>query len=805
MVTMRSWQLFFLFLWAIPCCKAQHFTLTGRVESTQGRGLPLSTVSVREQGRIVVTDMNGSFTLTLAEADSVVIHFTCLGFEPRKKVLLHPRGKQRLVVILRPTTHEIGEVDVTARRRNTGGQQTLDTKHLTNVPVAGGHAVEALVQSEAGVSAPNELSAQYNVRGGAFEENNVYVNGVEIYRPLLARDVGQEGISVLNPDMISKLSFSAGGFEAKYGDKLSSVLDIDYKHLMPIESKLYKEGRVTLSLLGADAYVGIGTKRLSWLNALRYKTTRTLLNTLDTGGEYRPEYWDYQTYLTYFFNSRWHISFLGNINSTLFAFYPTSRETTFGTAQAANAFKVYFDGIERDVFSTLSGVLTLHYAPSKVTQVTLNTAVFSSEERENYDIEGQYWLTSSGAEEPLAVGSYFNHARHALSARLCSTYLSLSHRYKGHHMEAGLTWKVQHINGTDSEYEMRDSAGYTLPREAAAPRPVYGIRGRNRLYNTRWEAYLQDTYRFLSSGNREKPDSRTLYTLRYGVRMARNTFNDETTISPRASIGIIPAVAPDVTLRFALGLYHQPPLYKELRDTVSHQRITTVMLNAKAKSQQLWMSVLGADYQFKVNNRPFSFTAEVYGKWLQRLVPYTMDNVKTTYLGSKTGTGWAVGVDLKLYGEFVPGTDSWITLSFMKTRMKVSGFNMPLPSERRYAINLFFTDYFPGTDRWKMLLRGAFADGLPFFPPGKGLTEGGLRAPAYKRADIGLSYRLTSNRLLQTGKPIRSIWIGTDCLNLFGMNNVASYYWVNSLEGEQYAVPNYLTGRQFNVKLSVEF
>ena len=338
---------------------------------------------------------------------------------------------------------------------------------------------------------------------------------------------------------------------------------------------------------------------------------------------------------------------------------------------------------------------------------------------------------------------------------------------------------------------MRDSSGYSIPHSADKLNLIYTLNAQNDIRSNRIEAYLQDSYRW-SKGN-------SYYTLNYGVRIANWSYNKETTVSPRASLAIVPAFNNDLTFRFATGLYYQAPFFKEMRDTTTINGITTAILNSHIKSQQSIHIIAAADYRFKLLNRPFKFTAEAYYKALSNLIPYNVQNMKITYYGDNQNKGYATGLDLKLYGEFVPGSDSWLTFSLMSTRQKHNDKWIPLPTDQRWAVNLHFTDYFPGTERWKMTLRLALADGLPFGAPHKGLEQQQFRAPAYKRADIGMSYCA-----LKQSKGIKGLWLGIDCLNLFGISNVNSYYWVTDINSTQWAVPNYLTGRQINGKISID-
>ena len=764
---------------------ADGFTLKGKVVDEEENALELVTVSCLAQGKVTMTNLKGEFSIDLQSADSVEVRFSMVGYAPRKRVFRRPKGKMTVQIVMYPM-EALQEVTVTKRRRQTGQTEQLDVKDIKQATSTTGNAVEELIQQQAGVSSHNELSSQYNVRGGSFDENSVYINQVEVYRPLLISSGNQEGLSIINPDMVEKIGFSTGGFEAKYGDKMSSALDITYRRVKGFEAS------ATASLLGASGYIGVGNQKFSMSHGIRYKTNRYLLGSLETTGEYKPNFLDYQTYINYKPNNRWTVDAIGYISENHYNFKPEDRETSFGTLADVKSFKVYFDGQEKDLFRTLFGTasITRHFGDS--TSIKFMTSAFHSKEKETYDIMGQYWLDDTQTQESLGVGTYMEHARNYLTADVVSFKLVGSHKTKHHDIEAGVTYKTEHVKEQSKEYEMRDSSGYSIPHTADRLDLIYTLTAKNDVKSHRVEGYIQDTYRF-SKGN-------TYFTLNYGIRLANWSFNKETIVSPRASITIVPGFNNDCTIRFATGLYYQAPFFKEMRDTMTVNGVTTAVLNENIKSQQSLQFIGAFDYRFKMMDRSFKFSAEAYYKDLSNLIPYNVQNMKVTYYGRNLCSGYAAGLDLKLYGEFVPGTDSWLTFSLMSTRQKMDGQWIPMPTDQRWSVNLHFTDYFPGTDRWKMTLRLAFADGLPFGAPHRGLEAQQFRAPAYKRADIGMSYRAVKN-----GKSIKNIWLGIDCLNLFGISNVNSYYWVTDVTNKQWAVPNYLTGRQINGKVSVEF
>lgn len=762
---------------------AEDFTLKGKVIDEEGNALELVTISCAAQGKVTMSNLKGEFSISLNTADSVEVKFTMVGYGVRKRVFRRPKGKMTVQIVMHPAA-TLNEITVTQRRRQTSQMEQLNTKDLKGNPSTTGNAVEELIQQQAGVSSHNELSSQYNVRGGSFDENSVYINQVEVYRPLLISSGQQEGLSVINPNMVEKVGFSTGGFDAKYGDKMSSVLDISYRRVKGFEAN------ATASLLGASGFLGYGNSKFSMSHGLRYKTNKYLLGSLETTGEYNPKFIDYQTYINYKHNKRWSIDFIGNISDNHYNFKPESRETSFGTMADIKQFKVYFDGEEEDRFTTLFGALGVTRNIKDSTSIKFITSAFHTKESETYDIAGQYWLDDTQTQESLGIGTYMEHARNYLTADVVSFKLIGHHQTRRHNIEAGISLKLEKIKEQAREYEMRDSSGYSIPHSANRLDMIYTLSAKNNISSNRIEAYIQDTYRW-NKGN-------SYYTLNYGVRLANWSFNKETTVSPRASLAIVPAFNNDITFRIATGLYYQAPFYKEMRDTTTVNGMTTAILNDHIKSQQSIHFIAAADYRFKMLNRPFKFTAEAYYKAMSNLIPYNVQNMKITYYGENVSKGYAAGIDLKLYGEFVPGTDSWLTLSLMSTRQKYNDEWVPMPTDQRWAVNLHFTDYFPGTERWKMTLRLAFADGLPFGAPHRGLEQQQFRAPAYKRADIGMSYCALKNT-----KGIKGLWLGLDCLNLFGISNVNSYYWVTDVTNIQWGVPNFLTGRQINAKISL--
>ncbi len=775
---------------------AQKVTFKGKVTNEKNAPIEIASVAVKEGTAGTLTDLKGNYTLTCDSKDTLTVIFAMLGHQTRKRTFYNPTDTITLNITLPTIDFSLEGIEVTGKEKQMGATQEISVEGQLRLNAsASGNAIEDIISTQAGVSSHNELSSQYNVRGGNFDENSVYVNGIEIYRPLLIRAGQQEGLSFLNPDMVETISFSSGGFEAKYGDKMSSVLDITYRKPRKFEST------ISASLLGASAYVGIGNKRYSFSNSIRYKSNQYLLGTLETKGEYEPEFIDYQTFLDWRINDRFSISFIGNISRNEYKFTPSDRNTSFGTMEDVKEFKVYFNGWESDLFTTFFGSAALNYIPNEYNQLTLQVSTFKTNEEVTYDINSEYWLNDINTSENLGVGRYLEHARNYLKANVFTTAISGKHFMGAHDLRWGAEFKKEQFDDNQREWQVRDSAGYNIPQGGIYMRPIYSLRSKYNDSSNHYSAYIQDTYKFKSSIG--------VFSLNAGVRVSHWDWNKETIFSPRVSLGLIPEFNENITLRLATGIYYQTPFYKEMRDTTTINGITTVELNKDIKSQRSIHFVLGTDYYFKMLDRPFKFTAEAYYKKLDNIIPYNVDNVRIVYYGENCAKGYAMGVDFKLFGEFVKETDSWFTFSIMDTKEKINDSDwLPRPTNQKFNASLHFTDYFPGTDKWKMTLRAVYADGLPFGPPHTGRERHVFTAPAYKRVDIGMSYRLLNNeeRIFRTGirKYFRNIWLGIDAFNLLDINNVNSYYWISDISNNQYAVPNYLTGRQINGRILIE-
>lgn len=787
--------------------------LSGKVTNQDDEPIELAIVRVEGTSLGTMTDLKGLYTLNIPETtnDTTIIKFSCLGYSNITRQYIDVKGPVNLNVRMYNSSRELTEVEIVEYKKQTSGMALIDANIAKLTPDASGGSIEAILTTMGGVSSKNEMSSQYMVRGGSYDENSVYINGIEVYRPLLISSGQQEGLSIINPDMVGEVAFSTGGFSSEYGDKMSSVLDITYRD----PEKL--EGSFSASLMGGSASFGQSSKNFSQLHGVRYKRNTSLLSTLETRGEYNPEYFDYQTIMRYSFNKNLNVSFLGNIAMNNYSFIPQDRETSFGTMTDAKQFTVYFDGEEDDTFETYFGALSLDYRVNDNTTLELLTSGYLTNELVTYDISGEYWLDEAGSSEysddgtdattggELGVGKYHEHARDRLKASVLALSLKGSTKYNKHNFQYGATVQSEYIYESAREWEWRDSAGYSLPYTGDGVNVVYNLNSNQEVSSTRLAFYLQDTYKAqFNSG---------LFVINGGVRCSYWSFNKEFLLSPRVSVGFVPAANEQFSFRLATGVYYQSPFYKEYRVEVEDDNGNTqIELNEDIKSQRSIQLIMGGEYTFRAMERPFKVSAELYYKKLDDLISYEIDNLKIVYSGYNDSQGYITGVDFKLFGQFVPGTDSWISLSLMKTQEELNGVKVPRATDQRYNFAIFFQDYFPKFPRMKFSLKGVLSDGMPVTAPNTTRDEGYFRTPSYKRVDVGVSYCLVggdepSNLNARSGffSNFKSIWLGVDIFNLLDISNVSSYYWVTDVNDNQYAVPNYLTGRQINVRLSVAF
>lgn len=789
----------------ITCCIAftavSQVRISGKVFDEAEQPIEFATVRILGTNLGTNTDVKGLYELTVAEADTIMVEFSCVGYSTVTRQLIKPKGQVTISPKLYEKKHELAEVTITEYKKQTNTMQGIDIDKIRITPDVSGSGVEAVISTMAGVTSKNEMSSQYMVRGGSYDENSVYINGIEVYRPQLVSSGQQEGLSIINPDMVSQVNFSTGGFNAEYGDKMSSALDITYRDPQAFE------GAFSASLQGASLALGHGTKKFSQLHGIRYKRNSSLMGSLESKGEYDPQYFDYQTHIVVKPTEKFRISLLGNVSLNHYRFKPVDRETSFGTSTNAKSFKVYFDGHEEDKFQTVFGALSLNYRLNKGTDFTLQTSAYQTNELVAYDVHGEYWLDEAGTSGEggvggeLGVGKYHEHERTRLKLGVFDVTFKGNTGINHHNLSYGITMRRESIYDRSREWQWRDSAGYSLPHIADEVNVIYSQTSTHDLNTTRFAFYVQDTYKLmLNSG---------LLSVNGGIRISHWDFNKETLFSPRFSVGFIPERNNNFSIRLAGGLYYQAPFYKEYRmqvvDSIGNPYIE---LNRNIKSQRSIQAILGGDYTFRAMNRPFKFTTEIYYKNLSNLIPYEVDNLKVVYSGRNESKGYIAGIDMKLFGQFVEGTDSWLSISLMKTQETLNGVKVPRPTDQRYSIALFFTDYFPNVPRLKFSLKALLSDGLPTTSPRMTRDQAYFRQPAYKRLDAGLSFQLVGGEHKpRTGflSHFKDIWLGLDVFNLLDISNVSSYYWVTDVNDIQYAVPNYLTRRQFNVRLSASF
>jgi len=788
---------------------AQHGTVYGKIFSNEQEAIQFVNLAVKGTTLGTTTGKDGSYQLVVPASQPVTLLYSFIGFETDSVVVaVAPGERKEINRTLKQTATELTSIEVKDQQLRTSTFNRMDPKIVSFIPSINA-SVEDLIKTLPGVSSRNELSSQYSVRGGNYDENLVFVNDIEIYRPFLVRSGQQEGQSFLNPDLVSGISFSAGGFDAKYGDKMSSVLDIRYKKPTAFAASF------DISLLGADAHVeGTIAKKFSYLLGVRYKTNSYFLKGFDTKGNYKPRYFDVQGMLNYEINKNWEISLLGTFSNNSFKLIPETRETSFGTLDEAYQIKIYFDGQEVDRYQNWLTGLTLTFKPNQNLRLRLISSFYQTSEAETYDISGEYWLgkletlQNSGEAgqmtEILGVGAYLQHARNYLNGNV----FTVEHRgswekYKSM-LQWGLRWEHDFFTYMINEWELQDSAGYSLPRPPDSLGVIYPphyplflsnvIGSDNTISTNRVSAFAQNTWTFKNKKND--------ISLTAGLRTIYYDYNSEFSLNPRVNFSFKPHWKKEVVFRLSGGYYSQPPTFREMTDLNGN-------IVPDLKAQTAIQCVVGSDLYFRAWGRPFKFVAEVYYKYLDNLIPYEIDNLKIRYYGTNDAHGYATGIDFRINGEFVKGAESWVSLSLMKTEEYFQGSWIPRPTDQRLNLAIFFQDYIPKFPTWKVNLTLIYGTGLPFGPPDSPRKDQVLRIPPYRRVDIGLSKQLIGERTKFKAKnPLRaftSMWITLEVFNLLQISNTISYLWITDINGRQYAVPNYLTPRMFNLKLIATF
>ncbi len=796
-------------------------TLEGSVRDSIGDPVEFANVAIQGTQQGTMTEPDGSYTLEVPSGRSYTVIISCVGYRTKQFAVRLGAGESRQQdITLQTDIRALREVSVSARQERGSTFQRIDVEDLNYMPTTTGK-VETIIKSQAGVSSNNELSSQYSVRGGNFDENLVYVNDVEIYRPFLVRSAQQEGLSFVNSDLVSSIKFSAGGYDARYGDKMSSALDISYKR--PREFA----GSASISLLGASTHVegASKTKRFTYLAGYRYKTTQYLLNTLETSGDYKPQFSDLQTQLTYQLSRKLELSFLGNYSSSKYQFIPQTRNTEFGTKDLPLNLKIYYDGQEMDQFDTYLGALTLNWKPRKGLSLKLIGSAFRTSEEETFDIIGQYWIneldntidseTYGDSLLNIGVGTEQVHARNYLEAYVISASHLGAYRSGNRHIQWGLSYQYQEFYDRISEWEIIDSAGYVIPYNGEQLELTKTLKSDNHISYDQISAFVQNT--------REINTMKADYFITAGIRGLVWNFNQSAMISPRATISTQPNWKRDMMFHLSAGYYYQPPFYKEMR-------MPNGEINYGIEPQRSIHLLLGGDYIFRLWDRPFKLTGEAYYKWLNNLIPYKIENVRVSYAGENTSEGFARGIDFKLNGEFVQGAESWLTLSFLQTRENVEGDyiqewdgtefvtieagEFPRPTDQVFTVGVYFQDYFPNHPGYKVHLNAFYGTGIPLSSPVEDQYYTQLRMRPYRRVDIGFSKVIKRETdIWGERNPLRffeSIWISAEIFNLLDINNEASYLWIRTISDQEgvpgmFGIPNYLTGRRFNVKISISF
>lgn len=780
---------------------------------------------------VTITDFNGVFECNVPIDKNVVLEITHIEINGEKYEKIKPlkKGEKRELLIEISRGIHLAPIDFEATRGTKGNTFIVIEPGKLETPNPSG-GIETAIKLLAGVNSSNELSSQYSVRGGSYDENLVYINGIEIYRPFFNRSGQSEGLSIVNPNMVQSLAFSAGGFSAYYGDKLSSVLDITYKK--PDNHSAILQG----SFLGGAAHVeGVTDNyRLSYMLSTRYRSNKYLLNSLDVQGNYNPVFTDFQSFVTYRFGLKTSLSWLSYYGGNKYINIPESQTTKFGTVKDAKQLDVYYQGQEIIEYRTNLNALQLEIVPSDSLQLSFAATAYTANESERFDVLGQYFLSQLDNEigsetfgDPkylLGVGSYLNHARNYLNANI----FNIQHRgqllLKSHNISWGGRYQLELINDRLKEWRYLDSAGYSVPRGPSGTLDMAELIVSDiGLVNKRASGYVQDEI-LLNEPNNAK--------LNLGVRANYWSYSKQFLVAPRLSFSLEPnrayntnainngygkdSLKRNIRIKASLGLYQQQPFYRELRNKAGE-----VVPNVRA--QQSLHAVVGADWNFELWNRkqPFKFSSEFYYKYMWDLIPYEIENVRIRYLPEFTSEGYAVGADFHVNGEFIPDLPSWFSFSLMSTRENINGDTyvdtegetqevgwLARPTDQRYAFNILFQDFLKNNETYSVHLNLVFAHGLPYGPPGYPQWRSALRVAPYRRVDIGFAKVLfdkqssvVASKLLNKAEKVS---LSLDVFNLFGIRNTVSYLWVKDISNQQYAVPSYLTSRRFNLQLTIK-
>lgn len=814
----------FMTLWLVHFnLFSQNATIKGYVKDQDEQ--PVSNVSVFYDTQGVETNQDGFFKISMPARKSVVLSFSLLGYEKiTKTYILQPNEVRIENIILKTNTETIKEVIIDAKRDNIEGITGIKIETAKNIPTVNQGVEGSLTSVALGASSNNEMSSQYKVRGGNYDENLVYVNGIEIYRPFLVRSGQQEGLSFLNPNMIEHLKFSSGGFQAKYGDKLSSVLDITYR--IPTQSKLQAE----LSLLGASLTLeGVDkAKKTSAILGMRYRDNSLFVKSQDIQTNYDPRFIDFQTRILRKISNTWHVDFLGNFAINDYHYIPTTRRTKFGTLQEPLELVVFYNGQEIDKFKTTFGAINFRYnsnpeyVENKQLVIDFTSSIFNTQEQEYFDIEAQYNLgnpeTDAGSDtygEPILVselGTQLDHARNALDALFTNFEAKGSYTNNKNIFNFGIKYQYENVRDRLIEWQVIDSAGFSVRPPHHLPNlqpyepyegPIIPYQYLNSTRNTninRMMGYVQWNRKF-------KTENLHQININIGFRVQQWQLEDFSGMvwSPRIQLAYKPNWKQNTLFRISGGIYAQPPVYKELRNYQGE-------IISDVKAQQSTQIVIGNDLQIKIWGRPFTLVSETYYKHLDQVNPYTLDNVRIRYAAKNNAVAYAKGFDLRLNGEFVPGTESWLNFGFLETKENIDAQGyIPRPSDQRLKFALLFQDYVPSMPNLKMYLNMVYNTGVPGGSPSYAnpYDYKNQRLSDYKRADLGISYIIKdaqNESHSKWSKHFKELSIGGEIFNIFGMENAITNTWVRDIYSKRmYGVKNYMTGRVFNINLKMLF
>ncbi len=814
---------------------SQNATVFGRVmDANTNAGIDAASIAEVNQQVGTESDANGNYSLKIKAGQALKIKITRLGYEDLEYPIesLAENAKRYLNIYLASKTTDLG-VTVTASRIDDGGMVRQEVTEFKILPTASGNFESVLPSIALGLNAGTggELSSQYNVRGGNYDENLVYINDFEIFRPQLIRAGQQEGLSFPNIDLIKDISFSSGGYDARYGNKMSSVLDIRYKRPDAVKAS------VTGSLLGASAHLegsnrigGNAYNKLRYLLGARYKTNKYILNSQDTKGEYVPDFVDMQSYITYDFTKSLQLAFLGNYNTSTFNFEPLTRSTTLGLITNTIRLSTAFEGAEKDKFIHGLTGLSLNFVPEKRSKpyfVKLLASRYSGSEQENFDIIGAYRLSqiesnisSDNFNKEIALlgdGIQHRYARNYLYNEIknaeIKSGIELTKNNSTHFLELGVKYQHELYEDFLNEWERLDSAGYSLPYTGKEVTIKNVFKTRNNIQNEKMDLFFQDKYSYQGDG----------YKLNFsaGLRLSHVKLANENLFSPRMSLQYVPVSTKNISYRLAWGVYYQSPFYREFR-------LANGDINTNVRSQKSTHYVAGFNYDFpwrRVSKKPFKLISELYYKKFSDLISYDVDNVRIAYSAQNNANGYAAGLDMRVNGEFVPGAESWVNLSILKTGEALDGVQhlrhkdtsdyavkyVPRPTDRLFNFSLFFQDYLPSNKNFKANIGYYFGTGLPFGVKDNNIVKRNIfRYKPYHRLDIGFSYLLWDKVNKNTGKhnPFRvteKTWLSLEVYNIMDIVNTASVTWIKTITGQQYAINNNLTSRRVNLRFRIDF